>query len=1026
MSGATVDDPSVLASKMGRDTFIEVAGMQIAIGGPKPTPAPDEKVVKYTLSVCPTCYRLIPALVYEKEDKIWIRKNCPEHGEVEDVYWGDSEMYWRAMRYETPPVKVKYSYKELIKPCPFSCGICSAHSTQTALANVVVTNRCNFGCWYCLPEDEKVLFKTDEGIKLMMLGDIAKYLDFDYKVELDGFSGEYSIPSNFYVLSFRNGKAEWTKVTKFLRRQYEGNILKIKTSTGREMRVTSEHKIFAYEGSKIEKKSADELKQTDKVILLWNFNGDETLREVELLEEFKILSEQEKEKIYVRGFGDFDPSPLRGKYGEIVYNWKYNGSLPLKAFYDFDTSGGYRLGRDATKYELLSKLKITPELTKLIGYFISDGNYTNKDLRITVAQKDVEMEVIEILERLGLPYSFLRWEGKAKQIVIGSRLMRLVFRYVFGIPEKAENKRLPKGFLSFPFESKLALLSGLFNGDGYVVRGNRHLSIGYASASKGLIDDVLYLLSSLGIFARVHKRSKEKMKGAKHDLYKLYIAGKDMVKLTGLIKLREGHVKRLGDIGERKDAKIKKLGDFYLDEIKSISEDFYSGYVYDLEVESDSHSFIASEGFLVSNCFFFAERAGYVYEPTLEQYRLMMQHLRKQYPYGSKAIQLTGGEPLMRDDLIDIVRITKEAGFNHIQLNTHGVFFALEGGEELARKLREAGVNTVYLSFDGLSPEINVKNHWEIPYIFESFRRGGLTSVVLVPTVIRGWNTSELGKIVRFAARNADIVRGVNFQPVSLVGMMPRNERDKHRITIPEVITLIEEQTEGQITKDAWYPVPFTLVLTRFLELLSAGKEQWHMPIHPACGMATYVYLERDGGGLRFVPITEFIDVEALSKYLKDKTQEMERGLSRYLVMIETLRKLGGFIDKEKQPRGLDLKRIIFNILLKRDYSSLSVFHYNFLYLGMMHFMDPYNYDVERVMHCGVHYVTPDLNVVPFCAFNVLPELYRDNVQKEFSVSLDEWTKARPGSIGDKVKYKRDIKRLTSGEVYKKAYDGFI
>jgi uncharacterized radical SAM superfamily Fe-S cluster-containing enzyme len=55
-----------------------------------------------------------------------------------------------------------------------------------------------------------------------------------------------------------------------------------------------------------------------------------------------------------------------------------------------------------------------------------------------------------------------------------------------------------------------------------------------------------------------------------------------------------------------------------------------------------------------------------------------------------------------------------------------------------------------------------------------------------------------------------------------------------------------------------------------------------------------------------------------------------------------------------------------------------------------------------------------------------LPELYRDNVQRKFSVSLEEWAKARPGSVGDKVKYKRDIKKLTSGEAYKKTYDGFI
>ncbi|MGC8831623.1 MAG: tetraether lipid synthase Tes [Thermoproteota archaeon] len=1009
-----------------REKIIEVAGRRIAIGGPKPELRNGETLVRNTLSVCPECYRLLPALVYEKDGKIWIRKNCPEHGEVEDLYWGDAEMYRRAMTYEAPPMKVKYAYKQLENPCPFSCGICSIHTTQTALANVVVTNRCNLSCWYCLPRDEEVLFKVGEEVELKKLQDISKNLDFNHKAEVGEFSGEYAIPENLYVLSFSEGKAEWTRVTKIFRRKYEGKLLRIKTRTGREVRVTPEHMFLVNENGEIRKKRADELDESSELILLWNFNSDSSLREVNLLEEFRILSEEDKEKIYVRGVENINVLLLRGKYGNAVYNWKHHCSMPLKYFYDLHPPGNYRLGRDATKHEISSKLEITPEIATLIGYFISDGNYSNKDIRITVAHEDVEKELISILEKLGLPHSFLVYEGKTRQLVVGSRLIRLVFKHVLGIPEKSANKRLPRGFLNFPLESKLALLSGLFNGDGYVVKGSRHLSIGYASVSKNLISDILYLLASLGIFARVHKVSKEKIKGADHDLYKIYIAGKDLVKLVSLIKLRKGHVERLGDIGERKEAKVVKFGDFYLDDIESVREEQYSGYVYDLEVENKSHSFVASDGFLLGNCFFFAERSGYVYEPTLEQYRMMMKHLRKQYPYGSKAIQLTGGEPLMRDDLVDIVRITREEGFSHIQLNTHGIFFALDGGEELARRLREAGVNTVYLSFDGLDPKINVKNHWEIPYIFENFRRGGMTSVVLVPTVINGWNTGELGKIVRFAAVNADIVRGVNFQPVSLVGQMPRKERDKHRVTIPDVIRLVEEQTNGEIGRDAWYPVPFTLVLTMFLEKLTKGKEKWHMPIHPACGMATYVYLDRSKDGIHFVPITSFVDVEGLSEYLREKTAEMEKGRSRYMVMLELVRKLGGFIDKEKQPKDLNLGKILTNIILKRSYGALSIFHYKFNYLGMMHFMDPYNYDVERVMHCGVHYVTPEPNVVPFCTFNVLPELYRDNVQRKLSISLEEWNKLRPGTVGDKAKYKRDVKRLASGETYRKAYEGFL
>ena len=1009
-----------------RERTVEVAGRRISIGGPRPVLKEDESLVRNTLSVCPECYRLLPAIVYEKDGKIWIRKKCPEHGEVEDLYWGDAEMYRRAMRFEAPSVKVKYAYKQLENPCPFSCGICSIHTTQTALANVVVTNRCNFSCWYCLPGDEEALFKTSVETGLKSFENVSKNLAFINRVEAGGFAGEYAIPEDLYVLSFNDGKAKWTRVTKIFRRKYEGRILRIRTRTGREVRLTPEHMVFVNENGELRKKRADELDEKDMLVLLWNFSSSDGFREINLLEEFKALPEEEKEKVYVRGVENINVLLLRRRYGNVVYSWKTRGSMPLKHFYDLHPPGKYRLGKDATKHEISPRLEITPEMATIIGYFISDGNYTSKDIRITVAQKDVEEEIVSILEKLGLPHSFLIHEGKVKQLVVGSRLIRLVFKHVFQIPEKSANKRLPRGFLNFPLESKVALLSGLFNGDGYVVRGTRHLSIGYASVSKNLIRDILFLLASLGIFARVRRVSKEKVKGARHDLYKVYIAGKDLVKLVNLLKLRNGHVERLGDIGERKEAKVVKYGDFYLDTVESVKEEYYTGYVYDLEVENKSHSFVASDGFLLSNCFFFAERSGYVYEPTLEQYRMMMKHLRKQYPYGAKAIQLTGGEPLMRDDIVDVVRITKEEGFTHIQLNTHGVFFALEGGVELARKLREAGVNTVYLSFDGLDPRINVKNHWEIPYIFEAFRKSGMTSVVLVPTVIKGWNTHELGKIVRFAAANSDIVRGVNFQPVSLVGQMPRSERDKHRITIPEVIRLIEEQTDGEISREAWYPVPFTLVLTMFLEKLTKGKEKWHMPIHPACGMATYVYLDKSKDGVHFVPITSFVDVESLSEYLKQKTAEMEKGRSRYMVLLELVRKLGSFIDKDKQPKDLNLGKILTSIILKRSYSALSIFHYKFNYLGMMHFMDPYNYDVERVMHCGVHYVTPEPNVVPFCTFNVLPELYRDNVQRMFSVSLEEWSKLKPGTVGDKAKYRRDIKKLESGEIYKKTYAGFL
>ncbi len=428
-------------------------------------------------------------------------------------------------------------------------------------------------------------------------------------------------------------------------------------------------------------------------------------------------------------------------------------------------------------------------------------------------------------------------------------------------------------------------------------------------------------------------------------------------------------------------------------------------------------------------CFFFAEKAGFVYEPSIDEIRKMVRVLRSQKPVPGLAVQLTGGEPTLRDDLVEIVKMIREEGVRHIQLNTHGITFLEK--PDLMRRVREAGVNTIYMSFDGVSPKVNVKNHWEVPYVLDIAREAGMTSIVLVPTVIRGFNTHELGDIIRFAAYNIDVVRGVNFQPVSLTGQVPRSERDRIRITIPDVIRLIEEQTDGQIPVESWYPVPFVYVISEFIEAVT-GRPQFKMTNHPVCGAATYVFPEFEGSGSerrigRFVPITDFIRVEEFHDYLREKVEDIRRGSNKYLVLLKVISSLRKFIERDKQPEGLDIYGILRKVLLKRNYDALGEFHYKSLFLGMMHFMDLYNYDVQRVMRCNIHYLSPDGRIIPFCAFNVLPDIYRDKIQREHSVSLEEYAAAHgPESVGEASKYRRDVKALESGEPYRRAYAPFM
>ena len=77
----------------------------------------------------------------------------------------------------------------------------------------------------------------------------------------------------------------------------------------------------------------------------------------------------------------------------------------------------------------------------------------------------------------------------------------------------------------------------------------------------------------------------------------------------------------------------------------------------------------------------------------------------------------------MREDLPEIVRMAKEAGFDQIQLNTTGIKLGFD--PELMVRLRHEGVNTLYMSFDGVSKRANPKNHWEIPLTLKRRKEGG-------------------------------------------------------------------------------------------------------------------------------------------------------------------------------------------------------------------------------------------------------------------------------------------------------------
>ena len=377
-------------------------------------------------------------------------------------------------------------------------------------------------------------------------------------------------------------------------------------------------------------------------------------------------------------------------------------------------------------------------------------------------------------------------------------------------------------------------------------------------------------------------------------------------------------------------------------------------------------------------CFANAEVAGYVYEPKFEEIEEMMDVLKSQKPLPVLALMFSGGEPTLRTDLVELVKKANEKGFTQVFIATNGIEIAKN--PKLAKELQNAGVTTLYLKFNGVTPETSPENYKFMPKIIENCRKAGL-QITLVPTMIKGFNDHEAYSIIQFALKNLDVIRGVNFQPVSFCGSMSPNKRKEKRLTIPELAKILEKQSNGLFGADSFYPIPSAGTLSALAEKLT-GEKQYTFSVHPNCGAATYLFKDGD----KVFPITNFVNVDTAFKEINELSKEPIHGKISKLLVVNKLRKiLKRNIIQEKVPSNLKLNKLLFE-LLTGNFSTLPVFHMQTLFVGAMHFQDVYNLDVERVKKCGVHYITPDNKIIPFCSYNVLG--YRKKFEETYVQKL--------------------------------------
>ncbi len=386
-------------------------------------------------------------------------------------------------------------------------------------------------------------------------------------------------------------------------------------------------------------------------------------------------------------------------------------------------------------------------------------------------------------------------------------------------------------------------------------------------------------------------------------------------------------------------------------------------------------------------CFADAANMRGTYKPTKETIHRMLKFLKKQDP-PPPAVMFSGGEPTVRDDLVEMVKMAHELKFM-ILLATNGLKMAQN--PKMVKELKKAGLNIVYLQFDGLtdSPYEKLRGARLLQKklrLVQLCRESDL-EIILVPTLHGGVNDNEIGDIIRFAAENVDIIRGIVFQPMSFTGRTGDLPLKKNRVCNSSLAKKIEEQTFGRIGEKDLFPVSLMVPPIKIMNSFLATSWPLFTPT-PYCGLWNWVLVSKQSKDL-LTPINHFLNFDVFMNNLKAmKPTRRKWRISKigiYLsLLFAALRALNW--RRVQQEAGLiNTVKMMVKIHVRPSYDSLGEIRRRLLLIGCMAFMDPYNFDMERAKRCVIHYLTPDQQLVPFCVYNIF---YRAKIEKNYEKAL--------------------------------------
>ncbi|WP_058365775.1 DNA polymerase II large subunit [Haloparvum sedimenti] len=464
---------------------------------------------------------------------------------------------------------------------------------------------------------------------------------------LDGVESEVRVPS-----MSANGEQEMQRVEAVSKHPAPDHLIRIRTRSGRELKLTPDHEVHVYEGEADELvgKEARELDATDRLVTPSSVDRDgrtESTKRFDLLEEFIETEEIANDRLMVKGMekdclydlfegtfaddweGQFYPlqsmTEVFGTNKKTLSNYLYRGSFPvsyleqcfssvddLLAFVPEDVTLGVK--RDRTEIDRF--VELDERVATLLGYYAAEGFAREQETpKGTIHQTTIcgtEEEARQFfLQTLRDEFGVEPYEENHAKVTVSGRLLRIFFDTVLNAGNDAHTKRVPAPIFDASEEVIAAYLGGYVSGDGNVDADS--LLVQATTVSAELKEDVLALLSALGIKATVERPTRvplhvkfpefyeEDYDSLTAQSYVIGISSEDAVRFSELVNV---HMTRKQDRLQRRTTEIEPRsrrvfdggsGEYLLEEIDDIrTVESDADHVYCLTV-AETHSLVAND-----------------------------------------------------------------------------------------------------------------------------------------------------------------------------------------------------------------------------------------------------------------------------------------------------------------------------------------------------------------------------------------------------------------------------------------------